>query len=222
MRRVCVLGPVGLAAIAAALAACDSDASSSAGGKYNPDGGSFESGAGDSGRPRYTVDCSHPGAGAKLPDGTCECEQSLTVLTGAWSGLYTCRQNEAGGGDAGAGTCFERDLPESFVFAQTGNEIAAYEGQASAPTFVFEGVVCRDYFTWAGGPTDGKYTECGTLHFTDANHYVKDSCYLNAGADAGVCRPSFGASCPDQSGQCTNTGARSPATADAITKGICP
>ena len=201
------------------LWACDSDSSSGGGGTFTPDGGSFESGTvtPEGGARAYEVECTHPGAKQPpLANGMCDCTQSLVVLTGIWDGRYTCGEN---------GACVDTNLGETFTFLQTGNKIVATEGPQDTPTFRFEGTVCQDWFTWTGGPTDGKYVECGTIHFTDANHYVKDSCYqyaTDAGADGGTaCQPTFASGCAGQSGQCTNTGARQPEQAAAVTKVIC-
>jgi hypothetical protein len=197
------------------VAGCDNDPTSADSNTF--DGGAFDAAAGEGGLPppKYTVDCLHPGAGRKLADGKCECVLSSTVFTGLWNGLYTCREN---------GTCVDRDVPEQFLFAQAGNVIHADDAIGGAPAdFVFDGIVCGEYFQWSGGPTSGKYKECGVLRFVDAKHYVKDSCYQYA-SDAGAtnCEISFAGGCPGQSGMCTNSGARDPEPAPAITKNICP
>jgi hypothetical protein len=180
------------------------------------DGGVYEGGQGDAGPLEgfhYTVDCSHPGAGAKLADGGCDCPHSLVNFTGVWNGFYTCREGT---------TCVDKDKAETFSFTQTGNQIHADDADDGGPAgFVFDGIVCGNTFTWSGGPTDGEYVECGILQFSDGNHYVKDSCYVYAGK--GTCTPPdvAGGCAANQSGQCTNTGARSPAAASAITKTLC-
>lgn len=206
------------AALAALVAACD-DAASSNAPPATGEAGAFDGGGGGDSGPAPAaeeVDCSHPGAGAKKANGKCECPRSLTVLSGVWNGLYTCAES---------GVCVDNSVPEEWIFEQTGNKLHAQNGVGgAAPSFVWDGIVCGEYFQWSGGPTSGKYVECGTLRFTDANHYVKDSCYQYA-ADGGAppaCDPSFSTGCGTQSGICTNTGARSPEAAPPITKNVCP
>jgi hypothetical protein len=211
MRFVPVVIAVIVGPTLAFVGACSSDSSSSS---SSSSSGSFNVPEGGPGN-AAEVDCTHPGAGKTLSDGKCECPQTLDSLTGTWHGRYTCREGNA---------CVDKDKEETFVFEQSGNQIHAYEGDKSAPTFVFDGPVCGEYFTWTGGPTataaGQAYVECGTVRFTDATHYVKDSCYTYKSA-GGNCTPDFGNGCPTSSGQCTNTGARDPNPAPAIAKSIC-
>lgn len=207
MKRGLVAASCGAAIAGALMIACLKSSSDP------PSSGSPDAATPDGGDPGATptVECTHPGAGKKLADGKCECPQSLVNFTGIWNGFYTCGEN---------GQCVDRNKKETFVFTQTGNKIHADDtDDGGLATFVFDGILCGEYFVWSGGPTDKQYAECGVLRFTDANHYVKDSCYDYAGTRACAFEPDGG--CAGHSGICTNTGAREPEEASAVAKVIC-
>lgn len=159
-------------------------------------GGTSGSGSADG------VDCSHPGAGASLGNGVCECSTTLSIA-GDWVASRTCRE---------VTTCHLNEGDESLTFTQNGTNVTA-----QSSSYKLSGKLCGDTLVWTGGPTSGAYFECGNVRFVDATHYVKDSCYVASGS----CKASFGAGCPSEKGQCTGTGAKAPGPAAPIVKDLC-
>jgi hypothetical protein len=150
-----------------------------------------------------TVECTHPGAGKPTGDGKCACATTLDI-GGEWSAKRTCREGDV---------CPVRNKEETVIFSQNGTSIKANKGDAYSLT----GTLCNDVLVWTGGEKDGLNPECGLVRFTDATHYLIDSCYIASGE----CARTHAEGCPGQKGQCTGTGAKKPETSASIQKVIC-
>jgi hypothetical protein len=183
-------------ALAALVTACSSSSPST------PSSPGTFGGTSGSGGPGATVDCDHPGAGAPVGNGLCECSTTFSIA-GDWVASRTCREGS---------TCPVNAGDESLTFTQNGTSVTA-----QSATYKITGNLCGDTIVWSGGPTSGSYFECGNIRFVDATHYVKDSCYVASG----TCTSSFGQGCPAEKGQCTGTGAKAPGPASPIVKNLC-
>jgi hypothetical protein len=183
----------------AVVAACSSSSSSTEAGPGTFGGTSGSGGGGDG------VECTHPGAGASLGNGVCECSTTLSI-GGDWIASRTCREGT---------TCPLNAGDESLTLTQSGQGGTDVTGQSSS--YKLTGKLCGDTLVWTGGPTSASYFECGQIRFVDATHYVKDGCYVASG----TCTASFGQGCPSEKGQCTGVGAKAPGPASAIVKNLC-
>jgi hypothetical protein len=149
------------------------------------------------------VECTHPGAGAATTGGRCACTTQLAV-SGEWSGKRTCREGAS---------CLAPNSAETWRLSQSGTDVTA-----ETDDLRFTGKLCGEFLVWTAAGSNPSRTECGQIRFSDATHFVRDSCYVASGS---TCSTNFGRGCPTDKGQCTGTGAKKPDSAASIQKNIC-
>lgn len=185
-----------------AIWSCSEESSTSKAPVTTADSGTGASGS-DAGGGLLGVECAHPGAGRPIGNDRCECTTTRSIA-GQWSVKRTCREGDA---------CPSRNKEEQLVVTQDKTTVRADRGDAYSIT----GTLCGDVLVWSGGPKDGLNPECGQMRFSDDGHLVSDSCFVASGE----CLRTHAQGCPDQKGQCTGTGAKTPETAPDVQKLIC-